>query len=200
MSIKHALLALLNLGSNTAYQLRVGFESATDHSWPLNDGQVAQTLNRLERDGLAAHGELWSITAAGKRELARWWAEPVSRNQITRDELVIKLAMAALTNPDGLQDIIQTQRRATMSTLHDITMLKREEASEKALPRDLAWSLTLDYQVFQTEAELRWLDHIEGRLSSLEQADIAKIISASVLRTKTTDGHGKAKKTAHQAI
>lgn len=177
MSVKHALLALLNLGPNTAYQLRVGFEEATDHSWPLNDGQVSQTLARLERDGLVEHDDTWSITSMGREELNGWWAAPVSRTHPARDELVIKLAMAALTNPGRLVSIISRQRSATMSTLNDITMLKRDESAETPVERDIAWSLTLDFRIFQIEAELRWLDHVEGRLSSLDQSDIAGILS-----------------------
>ena len=52
MSIRHALLALLSEGPKYGLQLRDDFEARTGEVWPLNIGQVYQTLGRLERDGL----------------------------------------------------------------------------------------------------------------------------------------------------
>ena len=52
MSVKQALLALLEEGPMYGYQLRAEFEQRTGATWPLNVGQVYTTLARLERDGL----------------------------------------------------------------------------------------------------------------------------------------------------
>lgn len=45
--------------------------------------------------------------------------------------------------------------------LHEYTRLKAEatEGSERA---DLSWRLLLESLIFQTEAEIRWLDHVEA--------------------------------------
>ena len=53
MSIRHSLLALLVEGDAYGNQLRTAFEERTGGTWPLNIGQVYQTLDRLVRDGLA---------------------------------------------------------------------------------------------------------------------------------------------------
>ena len=52
MSVKQALLALLEQEPMYGYQLRTEFEARTGSAWPLNVGQVYTTLTRLERDGL----------------------------------------------------------------------------------------------------------------------------------------------------
>ena len=52
MSVRQALLALLEQGPMYGYQLRAEFEQRTGATWPLNVGQVYTTLTRLERDGL----------------------------------------------------------------------------------------------------------------------------------------------------
>ena len=52
MSVRQALLALLEQGPMYGYQLRTEFERRTGATWPLNVGQVYTTLTRLERDGL----------------------------------------------------------------------------------------------------------------------------------------------------
>jgi DNA-binding PadR family transcriptional regulator len=52
VSVRNALLALLEQGPRYGYQLRAEFEHRTGGTWPLNVGQVYTTLARLERDGL----------------------------------------------------------------------------------------------------------------------------------------------------
>jgi len=52
VSVRHALLALLDDGPKYGMQLRDEYEGATGDVWPLNIGQVYTTLQRLERDGL----------------------------------------------------------------------------------------------------------------------------------------------------
>lgn len=172
MSVKHALLALLEQQPMYGYQLRAEFEQRTGTTWPLNVGQVYTTLTRLERDGLAAaQGEdaeghvIYRITDAGRTEVATWFTTPVARTQPPRDELAIKLALAVTVPGVDVGTVIQQQRGATMKALQDYTRLKRQAAGATAAePSDLAWSLVLDSLVFAAEAEIRWLDHCEARL------------------------------------
>lgn len=177
MSIKHALLALLGLGPSTTYALRRDFEASTGASWPLNVGQVHSTLQRLERDGLvhrlppepSADGssmtEPFEITPAGRAELASWWQTPVQRLQPSRDELVIKLAMAVSVHAPDIADIVQRQRAATMRALHDFTRLKQDARAREAQAEPLVWALVLENHIYSAEAELRWLDQIEGTVA-----------------------------------
>ncbi|RNL65267.1 PadR family transcriptional regulator [Nocardioides marmoriginsengisoli] len=163
MSVKMGLLALLADGPQYGYQLRAEFEGRTGSTWPLNVGQVYTTLARLERDHLVepAGSEegrvLYRITDAGQDEVAAWFLTPVIRTQPARDELAIKLAFAVTVSGVDVGAVIQRQRTATMAALQDYTRLKRQD-------HDLAWTLVLDAMVFQTEAEIRWLDHCEARL------------------------------------
>ncbi|MFC6344720.1 PadR family transcriptional regulator [Nocardioides hankookensis] len=166
MSVKQALLALLEEGPRYGYQLRAQFEQRTGATWPLNVGQVYTTLTRLERDGLVvgagADGEghvVYRITDEGRDAVAAWFTTPVERTQPPRDELAIKLALAVTVPGVDVATVIQQQRSATMSALQDYTRLKRQaEGGERS------WSLVLDSLVFAAEAEIRWLDHCEARL------------------------------------
>jgi DNA-binding PadR family transcriptional regulator len=169
MSVRHALLALLEQGPRYGYQLRADFEARTGTTWPLNVGQVYTTLARLERDGLAeAEGDdgeghqVYRITDRGREEVADWFARPVARTQPPRDELAIKLAIAVTLPGIDVGAVVQRQRSATISALQDYTRLKRDV--DRADRPDLAWSLVLDSLVFAAEAEVRWLDHCEARI------------------------------------
>jgi DNA-binding PadR family transcriptional regulator len=178
MSIRQAMLALLEQGPMYGYQLRAEFEQRTGETWPLNIGQVYTTLSRLERDGLVEvvdHGGAddpasdrhvsYRATEAGRSEASAWFTTPVPRSQPPRDELAIKLAIAVTLPGVDVSKLIQKQRSATMSALQDYTRLKRSgRAAQPTDPADLAWSLVLDSLVFDAEAEVRWLDHCEARL------------------------------------
>lgn len=113
------------------------------------------TLPASSRDVAA-----WALTDAGREELADWWTSPVARRAPERDELVIKLALATASPGVDVVALIQRQRQATQTVLHEINRARRAAADE-----DLAATLVLDHHVFVVEAELRWLDDVEGRLA-----------------------------------
>ena len=168
MSVKHALLALLEQEPMYGYQLRAAFEQQTAELWPLNVGQVYTTLSRLERDGLVEADEtnhdgqqLYRLTEAGRTEVAAWFDSAVPRTQPPREELAIKLALAVTSPGLDVATVIQRQRSATMTALQDHTRRKRALSGSG---NDLAYGLVLDSLIFAAEAEIRWLDHCEARL------------------------------------
>jgi DNA-binding PadR family transcriptional regulator len=190
MSIRHGLLALLEDGPRYGYQLRAEFESRTGGTWPLNVGQVYTTLARLERDELVqpagADDEghvFYALTAGGHTEVRTWFTTPVQRESRPRDELAIKLALAIATPGVDVRAVVQRQRTDTLRALRDYTRLKA-----RADEPDLAWLLVLDSLIFQAEAEVRWLDHCEARLTRRTPAP-----SPSRART------GGARRTAEEA-
>jgi DNA-binding PadR family transcriptional regulator len=197
MSVRQALLALLEQGPMYGYQLRAEFERRTGATWPLNVGQVYTTLTRLERDGLVAEsgadGEghvIYRVTDAGRDEVATWFTTPVERTQPPRDELAIKLALAVTVPGVDVGAVIQQQRSATMAALQDYTRLKRgrpaapADPADPADPNDMAWTLVLDSLVFAAEAEIRWLDHCEARL---RRAQLERPTGSSVPRPAAAD-------------
>ncbi|MGN8552406.1 UNVERIFIED_CONTAM: PadR family transcriptional regulator [Microbacterium sp. SLM126] len=171
MSVRQSLLAILDQGPCYGYQLRAEFDRRTGSTWPLNVGQIYNTLDRLERDGMVAKGDVdeqghvyWEITDAGAADVREWLASPVERSQGTRDELAIKLSVAATLPGVDVTGIIQTQRRASLGQLQSLNRAKYAGANPDG-PEELAWSLVVDSMIFAAEAEVRWLDHTEQRLA-----------------------------------
>jgi len=171
MSVRQSLLAILDQGPCYGYQLRAEFDRRTGSTWPLNVGQIYNTLERLERDGLVEKGEVneqghvyYGITDAGRAEVQDWLDSPVQRSAGTRDELAIKLAVAATLPGVDVSAVIQNQRRASLAQLQELNRAKYAGADPDG-PEELAWSLVIDSMIFAAEAEVRWLDHTEQRLS-----------------------------------
>ena len=92
--------------------------------------------------------------------MARWFSEPVPAKR-GRDELAIKFALAVTVPGVDVTHLVQVQRAAAVRNLQDLTRLKR--GTDPA--EDLAWSLVLESMLFQAEAEVRWLDHVESSVA-----------------------------------
>ena len=200
MSVRHGLLALLSQGPSYGYQLKVEFERRTGDSWPVNVGQVYNTLDRLERDGLIERGEtdgdghvFYAITDAGAAEARSWLEGPVVRGAAARDELAVKLALA-VTLPDvDPEAIIHAQRVATIRSLQELTRSKAAGGDPDS-PEEFAWQLVVDALIFQAEAEVRWLEHSEARIRRLRArtgadgaAGAARSTTASAPRSVPAD-------------
>ena len=174
MSVRHALLALLSEGPKYGLQLREEFEARTGEVWPLNVGQVYTTLQRLERDGLvAALGDTagsesgpqkaYRITDAGTTELGEWLRVPPELGSPPRDELVMKVLLAARVPGTDVHEVIRAHRGYLVQLMQEWNRLKEEEAEF-----DLAFALVADAELFRLESVLRWLEVAEERLRRAE--------------------------------
>jgi DNA-binding PadR family transcriptional regulator len=167
MSIKYALLSLLDHQPHHGYQLKTAVEDWLGQTWPLNIGQVYTTLARLERDGLIAAGEVdaqgrqtYQITPAGRAALADWFATPVARDGLVRDELLVKLVAAVAAGDGTAFEVIRGQRTATLQLLQQHTRHKAQAERQGDLPR----LVVADLIIAQAEAEVAWLELSEARL------------------------------------
>jgi DNA-binding PadR family transcriptional regulator len=166
MSVRHALLALLSEGPKYGLQLREEFEARTGDVWPLNVGQVYQTLQRLERDGLVESDEGddgpqkgYQITTDGSDELSRWLRTPPDLASPPRDELVMKVLVAVRVPGTDIHEVIQAHRRYLVQLMQQWTRIKESEAET-----DLSLALVVDAELFRLDAVVRWLDTADGRL------------------------------------
>ena len=185
MSVRQSLLAILDQGPCYGYQLRAEFDRRTGSTWPLNVGQIYNTLERLERDGLVDRGGAdeqghvyWTITDAGSAEVSGWLSSPVTRVGGTRDELAIKLAVAATLPGVDATAIIRTQRTASIAHLQQLERTRTTGAKPDSA-EGLAWALVIDSMVFAAESEMRWLDHVEQRLAQHPQHALELELSTS---------------------
>lgn len=167
MPLKEGLLCLLAANDSHGYELKSQLEATTGDTWQINIGQIYSTLQRLERDGLVVHANtdesrvVYSLTEAGHHAASEWMATPVDLAVAGRDDISLKILMAIKSGIDDPRRVIERQRGATMALLQDYTTLKATEDD------DIGWLLHLDRLIFSAEAELRWLDKVEGRLETM---------------------------------
>jgi len=183
MSIRHSLLALLSVGPKYGQLLKAEFEASTGELWPLNVGQVYTTLDRLERDGLVLSSSTpnaalrpYEISRAGTDELHRWLRAVPGEEPPPRDELVMKVMVAAALDPKSSVGVVQSHRRQLLEAMQRYTRLKGV--------RDVtaATLMMCDAELFRLEAAVRWLDSVDARLSA---GELIATVSASDSSTAT---------------
>jgi len=169
VSVRHALLAFLSEGPTYGLQLRQEFEARTGDVWPLNVGQVYTTLQRLERDGCIVSDETagddrqkrYRITERGEAELAGWLDTPTDHVAPPRDDLVIKVLVAARLPGTDVHAVIQVHRRYLERLMEEWVQLKEDEADG-----DLILELAVEAELLRLDSMIRWLDTADGRLQS----------------------------------
>jgi DNA-binding PadR family transcriptional regulator len=162
MSLKFGILGLLAEQPLHAYAVKARFEDLLGGSWEVNIGQVYTTLQRLERDGLVDPAEPrgdrgrlpYRLTEVGSKALATWLAEPESEPQQLREEIYLKLLLAARVADCDLPTLLARQRRVYLQRLKDLAAVEEQARSQG---RD---DLALLYQgaLLHTEADLKWVD------------------------------------------
>jgi DNA-binding PadR family transcriptional regulator len=166
VSVRLSLLAILDQGPCYGYQLRTEFERRTGSTWPVNVGQIYNTLDRLVRDRLATKTEpmdagqtYFEITQAGSSEVARWFGSAVLPRDAAANELAIKVAMAVTLPGVDAVAVLRIQQAEVERMLAEITL-----ATE---PRDalaLAIALIGDSIAGDLRAELDWLARSEREI------------------------------------
>jgi DNA-binding PadR family transcriptional regulator len=171
MSVRHALLAVLTEGTCYGYQLRTEFARRTGTSAPLNVGQIYNTLDRLERDGLVVKGATddaghvpYTITPAGRSEVEAWLAESVD-GVAARDELLVKVTLALSLPGADAREVVRIQRA---SSRIEARALARDREDLEGHPDgvQLARLLAVEAQEAQVAARLAWLDAAEARIGA----------------------------------
>ncbi len=168
MSVPHSLLGLLERGPYHGYDLKREYDTYFGRRRPLPYGQVYATLARLVRDGKVTPGEIesgdgpdrkrYSITDVGLRELEVWLGKPVEAELQTVIYTKVVLALMLGRSPQAYLD---GQRADHLERRRELTELKRTGT--------LMDALLADHGLFHVEADLRWIDIAEARLSILAE-------------------------------
>ncbi|MEJ3403441.1 PadR family transcriptional regulator [Rathayibacter sp. YIM 133350] len=177
MSLRMNVLALLDQGPCYGYQLRTELDRRTGSAWPVNVGQVYNTLDRLERDGLVATGGrdeeghvIYAITAEGSREVQDWFGQVPARSD-SRDDVVAKVALAATLPGVDVRAVIAAERQSCVSARDALP----ESAPDAApTPDDFARGLIIEARRFTLDARLRWLDQVEARITDVGERSIER--------------------------
>ncbi|MGI9253511.1 MAG: PadR family transcriptional regulator [Thermomicrobiales bacterium] len=168
MPAEHALLGLLAMSEGGASHGYVLAQSFMDGQ-PLGDvlrlepGMLYHHLKKLERHGWIESSteaqanrpsrRTYRLNEAGRAELERWFAEPVTHTREIRLEFLVKLHFVRMLDPEQLPRLIREQRE----------VLERLAASQERLLAGVEADsdfrrAVIDLRLAQTKAAIAWLD------------------------------------------
>tara|TARA_R110002072_G_scaffold4650_1_gene32149 strand:+ start:5652 stop:6185 length:534 start_codon:yes stop_codon:yes gene_type:complete len=167
MSLKHAILVLLETEPSSGYDLLKQFKNSLGYFWNAKHQQIYQQLKHLSSEGLIEcrlekqagkpDKKVYKITTSGVTELSSWLTEPVSPNKIN-DALLVKIYGGHLTLSRNLLSELEDHL-----ILHQTTLLQLKEIEHKYL--SLSKNLQKKYQlpyitlrrgILGEEAWLQW--------------------------------------------
>ena len=170
MSVPVTLLGLLDRQPSHGYELKREYDAYFGRGKPLPFGQVYATLARLVRDNKVEPGEVepgegpdrkrYAITEAGKAEVEAWLDEPFDAEPHLQTVLFAKVVLSLMLGRPAVQ-YLDAQRAAHLQRMRELTELRRKGSVVDAL--------LADHAMFHLEADLRWMDVTEARLTSLAE-------------------------------
>jgi DNA-binding PadR family transcriptional regulator len=172
VAVPEILLALMEARPLHGYELRRQYDVLLGFRRPLRSGQIYSTLQRLQRDGLVATAGVeqsggpertsFAVTEAGTLGLERWFFEPEGIQPYLQPDLYSKVILALLTQRDAAQ-VLDVQRAAHRALMRDMTKVK---SSPESRSLDI---IAADLAILHLDADLRWIDSTERRLSKIMQ-------------------------------
>ena len=145
MSLRYALLALLNVEPMTGYDLYKVFESSVGHVWYAPDSQIYPELRKMERDGLVVGEDVpwgksgtkrrYHITAEGNGAFTEWINAPMEFSRV-RDPAHLRAAYLEWASPTAAR----RQMRAHIQ--HNTALLRQWELKVREIDTGTSSMLT----------------------------------------------------------
>ncbi len=164
----------------SGYEIRQLIDRSIVNFWTESYGQIYPALKSLVQRGFAEQDrpeqgrsgrparKLYRLTDKGRDRLVHWLAAP-AREQVPRNELLLKVFFGFQQAPERTADHIRTflseQRRLHERFGAIESTLRREQANDPGLPY---WLLTLRYGLYGTEALIRWAEESLNQLEALQ--------------------------------
>ena len=176
MSLKHAILILLETEPGSGYDLFKRFKDGLGYFWNAKHQQVYLELKRLTESGwleFEAHSQdskpdkkVYRLTPAGHSELQRWLSEPVQPNKLN-DALLVKLFGGAHTPIENLREEMSRHVAVHRKTLDSLLKIERDYLALADEQRQ-AWRLpylTLRRGILGEQAWLVWADEVAAEFN-----------------------------------
>ncbi len=177
---KYAVLGMLNLGPKCGYEIKKELEKSSMFFWNESYGQIYPMLKKLVAKDLATlevverdeqpDMKVYTITDAGREELARWLRQPADPHPI-RNEMLLKVFFGASTSVDmNIAHVERLKDRlvAQKESFHE----EREEMLEETSEDDdhlTFWLLAMRYGELMNESQQDWCDETIEKLKEMRR-------------------------------
>ncbi|MDX1497179.1 MAG: PadR family transcriptional regulator [Salinisphaeraceae bacterium] len=169
MSLKHAILVLLDREPGSGYDLAQRFNKGIGHFWQASHQQIYQQLKKLDGEKLVSFKtrkqtgkpdrKVYQITTTGKKALKQWMLQE-EKPPVVRDALLIKIFAAG---PDDYPALIGELDRHIK--LHKATLVAHQalEADYFQLPKQQQKQHRMPYLTLRRgiRYEREWIEWLQ---------------------------------------
>ena len=171
--LKFALLGFLNYTPMTGYELEGWINASTGNFWHAELSQIYKTLKQLEKSGEVTSRiepqsgrpdrRVYTITAAGRENLAAWLETPIVEEVDKKDPLLLKLFFAAPDDRAGIITQLRIQLRLHQQKLAHYReqtpteMMGFASAHPELLPNARMWEATRRHGELDETMYIQWL-------------------------------------------
>ena len=172
MSLRHALLGLLNDEPSSGYDLTQRFAAGVgNYAWTAKHSQIYPELKRLSDDGLiemvdeGARGRrTYGVTQAGQAELRSWLLNPPSGAGV-RNEFVLRLFLLSALRPEEAAAVL-TRTAAHCESQIEVLTREFETLAASGSASGGAPGMAAQYGLHAYRATIDW---VNWALAALEQ-------------------------------
>jgi len=177
MSLRYAVLTLLDIEPGSGYDLKRRFERSVSHFWSASHQQMYRELHKLHDERLLDCVEqpqegkpdkkVYSLTDKGRTELRDWVTQPAAPQKI-REPFLVRMFAGHHLSRDELRTALNAQLQ-----LHKGLLDNYCEQNERVLKSDIAlqerYWLAHQTLLLGIEAERTWITWAEKLLVELEE-------------------------------
>jgi len=136
MSLRYAILGLLDRGPKTGYEIKVHFRDAIKNFWSVSDGQLYPTLRSLNKEawvekletrqegGLIKH--VYTITDAGHEAFMEWLRTPERSIPELKEPFLLKLIFFDRLGQEEALHQIDVQIRRTDDAVEEYREIRAQ--------------------------------------------------------------------------
>lgn len=170
MDTSLAFLGLVEARPGYGYELKQRYDEHFGGAKPLAYGQVYAMLARFARDelvemvgvedGSGPSRKQYRGLPEGRKRVIDWLMTTDEDASVSRTNLFAKVVTALLLDEDATR-VLNAQRSALLNAMRQLT-----KAKQNAALLDL---LAYDHALLRIEADIRWIDLAEARLTNAKE-------------------------------
>jgi len=175
MSLRHALLGLLEDGPASGYTLATRFDrSLRRWAWSAQQSHIYPELKRMADDGLITVAEegargrrSYALTKAGLAEL-RDWLQSEPKERATRDERALRMLLISVLDKDAAREQVQLHLDEAEAVIDELTELAEAADADDTHPRGRLrmGRLALELGIYRYRAQRDWAKWALEQLSA----------------------------------
>ena len=178
---KYAILGMLSIRPMSGYDIKKEIQESISNFWTESYGQIYPVLKSLVTEKLVTKTvqrgagkpdrHVYSLTAAGRKELQAWLAEG-STPKVERNELLLKLFFGEEVKVSVNIRHVEQFRKLQLESLEKYKWIEKEIRATNPAddPNMPYWLMTVRYGQHVRRALLDWCDETLAKLNKMAKA------------------------------